>query len=53
MEAVHIAQRITGDNRTDVINRAVQLYATVLQLKKEGAKLSVERDGKLSEIIII
>lgn len=37
--ALHVATALTEDNQTDVVNRAVQLYAYVCLLEKKGRLL--------------
>jgi hypothetical protein len=42
MHALDLASEITGDSRTDVLNRAVQVYAYLAQMTKEGRLIFVE-----------
>jgi hypothetical protein len=40
--ALDLASEITGDSRTDVLNRAVQVYAYLVGMLEEGKHISVE-----------
>jgi hypothetical protein len=40
--ALEMASEVTGDNQTDVINRAVQLYAYISKMVENGSLIFVE-----------
>ncbi len=40
--AMEVASEVTGDNQTDVINRAVQLYAYLMKAVDEGKLIFTE-----------
>lgn len=40
--ALDLASEITGDSRTDVLNRAVQVYAYLVKAADEGSLVFVE-----------
>lgn len=48
--AMVLASEITGDSRTDTINRAVQLYAYVEHVISNGGELLVRENGELSVV---
>jgi hypothetical protein len=41
MVALEAAAELSGDNHTDCLNRAIQVYAYVEQLRVEGKELQV------------
>ena len=42
MAALDLASQLTGDSRTDVLNRAVQVYAYLAKMMEEGNLIFVE-----------
>lgn len=55
MVALNTASAITGDNRTDVINRSLQVYAYLMKVMEEG-KLAFIKDpatGEVERLIIL
>lgn len=42
MAALELASELTGDSRTDVINRAIQVYAYLAKQDKEGKLIFLE-----------
>jgi hypothetical protein len=47
-------QLSSGDNKTDVINRAIQVYGILMkELQKEGTQLLIKRGDEVTELIII
>ncbi|WP_229799509.1 hypothetical protein, partial [Couchioplanes azureus] len=40
--ALDVASEVTGDTRTDVLNRAVQFYAYLVKRAEEGMLIFVE-----------
>jgi hypothetical protein len=49
--AMLLASEITGDSRTDTVNRAVQLYAYVEHVIKEGGDILIrDKNGETSRI---
>jgi hypothetical protein len=40
-KALELATQLTGDSKTDTINRALQVYAYLESLKKEGGSIFV------------
>ena len=44
---------LTGDSKTDTINRALQLYAWVMQVTSANGKIMVEQDGEVSVIKLL
>ncbi|HYF74051.1 MAG TPA: hypothetical protein VD834_16545 [Blastococcus sp.] len=52
--ALNDACVLTGDNKTDTINRALQLYAWVqLELRKGGELILRSTDGELERIHLL
>lgn len=45
MKALLQAARLTGDSRTDTINRALQAYAYMESEKSKGNKIKVQDKG--------
>lgn len=41
-DALELAARLSGDNQTDTINRAIQIYAYVLHVKDQGGTILAE-----------
>jgi hypothetical protein len=41
--ALEIATQLTGDNKTDTINRALQIYACMEQLTAHGGSIYVRK----------
>lgn len=39
---LELAARLSGDNQTDTINRAIRAYARVLQLQEHGGRVLAE-----------
>jgi hypothetical protein len=53
--ALQVAGEITGDNRTDVINRSLQVYAYLMKIAEEG-KLTFVKDpatGETERLVIL
>jgi len=51
VRAIEIAAELTGDTRTDTINRAVQLYAFVEKIRHDGGHLVVHNaDGTANRL---
>ncbi len=49
--ALHLASEISGDSRTDTMNRAIQLYAYVTELSSRGYDILVRHpDGTVEQI---
>ncbi len=49
--ALQLAAELTGDSRTDIINRAIQVYAYVVQIEANGGAVYVrESKDKDSEL---
>ena len=44
-EALALAQRLTSLSKTDTVNRALQMYAYLMQAKKDGKAFYI-KDGK-------
>jgi hypothetical protein len=42
VQALELASALTGDSRTDVLNRAVQMYAYLAKMMEEGNLVFVE-----------
>lgn len=53
VKALASACEMTGDSKTDTINRALRLYAYVEQVKAEGKRLMVGEDGKLEVLEVL
>jgi hypothetical protein len=47
--ALQSASSLTGDTRTDTVNRALQVYAFIQQAAAEGATFLVSRPGGATE----
>ncbi|MEU5051922.1 hypothetical protein [Streptomyces sp. NPDC021096] len=45
VQAIAQAHKISGDSRTEIINRAVQMYAEIEIIRHEGGKLYVRPAG--------
>jgi hypothetical protein len=52
VDALQAASNMTGDNRTDTVNRALQIYAYLMeQTLLEGRRLqSVDSDGTVRAV---
>ena len=51
--ALEIATEITGDSKTDTINRAVQLYAYIERIINEGGTIVAQKtDGSPSQELV-
>lgn len=48
--ALEQAGQLTGDSKTDTINRALQVYAYLEEVWSKGGKILVETDGKYTEL---
>ena len=53
IRALDDIQQATGNNRTDVINRAIQLYAILEEEVDRGGRLLVDRGDGLIELKFI
>ncbi|RPF33421.1 hypothetical protein [Streptomyces sp. TLI_185] len=55
VDAMRTAVELTGDSRTDIINRAVQVYAEILQVRDAGGAWYArpEKDADLQELRIL
>jgi hypothetical protein len=51
-KALTLATELTQDSRTDVVNRAIQLYAYVEHVMSRGGEFLVREDGKTSKILL-
>lgn len=50
-DAMHIAAQVNEEQRTDVVNRAIQLYAYVSEAIADNAELQVrDRNGEVWQI---
>ena len=45
IKSVVLAAAITGDSKTDMVNRALQLYAYVMNARREGKSLILREPG--------
>ncbi|GGQ88588.1 hypothetical protein [Couchioplanes azureus] len=53
VRALEIATKVTGDNRTDTFNRAVQVYAYIVQAENEGKAVYIEGpDGSRERLLL-
>lgn len=52
--ALNLATDLTGDSKTDTVNRALQVYAYLMQITSQGGAIYVreESDGKLERLAI-
>lgn len=48
--ALEQAGQLTGDSKTDTINRALQVYAYLEEVWSKGGSILVEIDGKRTEL---
>jgi hypothetical protein len=48
--ALEKASQLTGDSKTDAINRALQVYAYLEEVWSKGGSIEVEVDGKRTEL---
>jgi hypothetical protein len=48
--ALEQAGQLTGDSKTDTINRALQVYAYLEEVWSKGGSVLVEIDGKRTEL---
>jgi hypothetical protein len=46
------AAKITGDTRTDTVNRALQLYAFIEARKSEGWELAMIKGGVVKSVAL-
>jgi hypothetical protein len=47
--ALELAAEITGDTKTDTVNRAIQIYAYIVSEKQQGREIVIEEpDGSAS-----
>jgi len=53
VRALEEIQQLSGDNRTDCINRALQICAAILKATEDGRELLVKRDGEETPLRII
>ena len=52
--ALNDAADLSGDTRTDVLNRAVQVYAFILKEQAEGRRLAlVDEDGTIGWVRLL
>lgn len=51
-KALTLAVKLTEDSKTDVINRAIQLYAYVEEVTSRGGEFLIREDGKTSRILL-
>jgi hypothetical protein len=51
-QALHQAVKLTGDSKTDTINRAIQMYAYVENVRQEGGELYVRTSDKELERLV-
>ena len=51
--ALDQARAITGLSQTDVVNRALQAYAFLEKEGSEGARVLIERNGKITEVRLL
>uniref|UniRef100_UPI003F4989A2 hypothetical protein n=1 Tax=Actinoplanes sp. CA-151224 TaxID=3239904 RepID=UPI003F4989A2 len=53
VRALEIAIEVTGDNRTDTFNRAIQVYAYIAKAEAEGKSLYIEgADGSREKLLL-
>lgn len=50
--ALTLATEMTGDSRTDVINRAIQFYAYAEHVISQGGEMLVRENGEVSKIVL-
>jgi len=53
--AANVTTEITGDNLTDTVNRAVQIYAYLMKLDGDGVLLFAEKpvDGSRERLVFL
>lgn len=52
--ALQLAMDLTGDGKTDTINRAVQIYSYLMYSISEGADIHLkDKDGNEHKVIIM
>ena len=52
-KALQLAAHITGDSKTDTVNRALQVYAYLEHVMSRGSEVLIrERDGSTGRIIL-
>jgi hypothetical protein len=53
VRALEIATQVTGDNRTDTFNRAIQVYAYIVKAEEEGKSVFiVGPDGTKERLLL-
>jgi hypothetical protein len=46
MRALDESKQLSGDNKTDCVNRALQVYAVFLKVTEAGGELQVKQNGQ-------
>ncbi|MEU8609372.1 hypothetical protein AB0C29_15350 [Actinoplanes sp. NPDC048791] len=53
VRALEIATDVTGDNRTDTFNRAIQVYAYIVKAEQEGKEIyTIGPDGQKERLLL-
>jgi len=50
--ALELASKITGDTRTDVVNRAIQIYAYLEQVISQGGSVHVRESADAEQQLL-
>lgn len=49
-DSLELAVKLSGDNKTDTVNRALQMYAYFLNAREEGSEILI-REGDESDTV--
>lgn len=50
--ALTLVSQLTGDSKTDSVNRAIQVYAYIESVLARGGEFLVREDGETSKVIL-
>lgn len=45
-DSLELAVKLSGDNKTDAVNRALQMYAYFLNAKEEGSEILIRENDE-------
>lgn len=52
-DALELAVKLSGDNKTDTVNRAIQMYTWFLHAREQGSEILIrenDEDGTISRL---
>lgn len=47
-----LATEITGDSKTDTVNRALQVYAYLEHVASRGGEILIREDGEVAKVLL-